>query len=269
MTRLRVRISRIPGVTPKNMLARPLVFGAVLGDFEFMDSADWRDYTTVTHGQRSQPGGGKGQHGRNLRTLNLEVLTQLGDPLPYEADRGASGARTRRELARILRSRAAFRFVATMHQSFGHGGAELRMNASVRSMTRTTRHGEPDTRYLSLEITEVRSAEVERRTRHGGDKLPTKHKIEKGDTLRALAKHYYKGRGQFWKAIKQANGDGRGVLKGYGPDEKLDKLIKGKQDKLKIPEAKLGWIEIGGKGLGDVGGHKVGEVHEGAEGLGT
>ena len=57
-----------------------------------------------------------------------------------------------------------------------------------------------------MEIVEYRGAHVDRREHDKSDKLPTKHKIKKGDTLRKLAKHYYKGQGAHWKHIKEANG---------------------------------------------------------------
>ena len=236
MTRLRVRISRIPGVTPKKVLPRFVVFGAVLGDFEWSEAAEWRDFSTVSGGQRTQPAGGKGQQGRQLRTLSLEVLTQWGSKLPYENPWAPRGVVVRRELQEILRARAPFRMVATMEEAYRSPGAELRMDATLRSLSQVIRHGQPDSRYLSLEIVEYRSAHVDRRKRGRTDRLPTRHKIAKGDTLRKLAKRYYKGKGHFWSAIKRANGGGNGLLKSYGPDEKLDKLLKGKQKTLRIPE---------------------------------
>lgn len=236
--RLHVRISRIPGVTPKNVLKHPLKLGIVTGDFDFQDTATWRDFATVSAGERSQPGGGRKTLGRSQRTLSLEVLTQWGGGLDWEDEGAASGTRIRQELFKVLHHRSPFRFVATMNEPFGASGSELRMNATVRSIGKSLRHGQPDSRYLAVDFVEYRGAHVDRRSHDKSDKLPAKHKVEAGDTLRKLAKHYYKNQGANWKLIKEANGGGKGALKGYGPDEKLDKLIKGKQRSLKIPEPK-------------------------------
>jgi hypothetical protein len=234
---LQARIARIPGITPKGVLGSSLIFGVILGDFEWSESGNWRDYDTVTGGERTQPAPGKGTKGRSLRRLNMDVLTAWGHRYPFENDRGSTGNEIRDGLAEIVRTRAAFRFVATLNTAFDSDPAELRMDATIRSLSRSTRHGEPDGRYLALEIVEYRSAETDRRSRTKTDKLPAKHKVKKGDTLRSLAKHYYKNHGELWSYIKRANGGSKGILKGYGPDDKLDKLVRGKQGTLKIPEA--------------------------------
>ena len=239
---LQVRLQRIPGVTPKSVLRKSIIFGVILDDFEWQDSADWRDFTTVSAGQRTQAVGGKGTAGRNLRSLSMEVLTQWGHRLSFENARGSGGNDTRRELHAIVRTRAPFRFVATMNRAFDSDPAELRMDATIRSLTRRTAHGEPDSRYLGLEIVEYRSVTVDRRSRSKSDRFPLRHKLEPGDTLRSLAKHYWKHKGVDWVIIKRANFslDDRafvGRMKGLGPDDPLVAPGRYKAgDRIKIPE---------------------------------
>ena len=136
-----------------------------------------------------------------------------------------------------MRARAPFRFVATNNRAFDSDPAELRMEATIRSLSRSTRHGEPDSRYLSLEIVEFRSAATERRSRTKSDKFPLKHKLDKNDTLRSLAKHYWKNKGADWILIKSANGGAQGRLKGVGPNETIVKAGRYKVgDRITIPE---------------------------------
>lgn len=242
--RYHARLARIPGVTPKSVLKSPLRFGVVLNDIEWYDSADWRDFSTIANGQRTQPAGGKAEKGRNLRTISLDVLTQFQPPptrtdpagprWSYEAPYADSGQKIRQEVAEIVRKRAAFRLAITMHTPRITGSpAELRMNATLRSVTRRTPHGEADSRYLVLEFVEFRSAQTDERSQDKSDALPTTHKIEAGDTLKSLAKLYYKGQKQHWDVIKRAN---KTLLKGYGSEKKLDALMKKKPGTLRIPE---------------------------------
>ena len=245
---LQVRLQRIPGVTPRDVLRKSIIFGVILNDFEWSEAADWRDFTTVSAGQRTQPAGGKGTRGRNLRSLSLEVLTQWGRKLPFENARGSTGNEIRNELAAITRARAPFRFVATMNRAFDSDPAELRMDATLRSVSRLTRFGEPDSRYLTIEIVEYRSAATERRSRTKSDKFPIKHKLDADDTLRKLAKRYWKNKGADWNLIKKANGGAGGRLKGVGPDEKIVKAGRYKVgDTIVIPETRTVGEVIGGE----------------------
>jgi hypothetical protein len=218
---LQVRLSRIPGITARDVLRESLIFGVILGDFEWSEDAEWREFQTVAAGTRSQPGPGSGAKGRGLRALSMEVLTQWGRRLPYENDRGSTGNEIRDGLAAILRARAPFRFVATLNTAFDTDPAELRMDARLLSMTRTTRHGQPDSRYLSIDISEYRGVDTDRRSRIKSDKFPLKHKLAAGDTLRSLAKRYYKNQGSQWNRIKEGNGGSRGRMKGLGPDDAI------------------------------------------------
>lgn len=234
---LQVRLSRIPGVTHPSVLRSSLIFGVILGDFAWDEDAEWREFNTVAAGMRSQPGPGAGSKGRNLRTLDMEVLTQWGRRLEYEHDRGSTGNEIRDGLAAILRARTPFRFVATLNTAFDSDPAELRMDGRLLAITRTTRHGEPDSRYLSISLSEYRGADTDRRSRVKSDKFPRKHKLASNTTLRGLAKLYYKNRGSLWTRIKDGNGGSRGRMKGLGPDDVIVSAKKYKPgDEVRIPE---------------------------------
>lgn len=81
---------------------------------------------------------------------------------------------------------------------------DVNMLAVLLSCNVTEEPGEPDTRYVQLQFQEYRPTEVERRAIKN-ELGPWRHDIAHGDTLYALAKHYYR-RQSDWKRIARANG---------------------------------------------------------------
>jgi LysM repeat protein len=140
------------------------------------------------------------------------------------------------ELYRVMRSRRPFKMVATIQGR----GDELRMNATLRSISRELRPGEADTRYYDLEIKEWRDASVGRKSsanvgRKGGQggqtDLPAKHKLTADDTFNSLSKDYY-GSTQFARDIASANG-----VSGWGMTTPIIQSQRFKVgDSIKIPK---------------------------------
>jgi nucleoid-associated protein YgaU len=241
---LRVRFSRINGQTPRGVLERPLWLPVVMGDFVVAEEAAHADYETIGAGQFSAPAGGPAS-ARQLREADMQSLTLDWDA-PWTIGT-RTPAQVKVELYKILRSRRPFLVLATITGS----GTELRMNATLRSINRTLRPGEADTRYYDLQVREWREASVVRKSsagigRKGGaggqTKLPAKHKLTAGDTFNSLSRDYY---GSYTQArdIAQSNG-----VYGWGmttPIVQTDRFKVG--DSITIPEKQLniGTLNVG------------------------
>jgi hypothetical protein len=224
---LRLRLSSIEDVTPRDVLRQPLYIPCVLGpDFEVEEAALHTDFDTVSAGQFSSPAGGK--KAPQLKTLSTDILSLTWDA-KWLTFPDTTPEEVRAELNAILRSRQPvelFTFIGP------HGnGEELRMYATLRSLRRILRHGETDTRYYSLEWKQWRSAVIRRKGGGGGARrFPVQHKLDEDDTLRSLANRYY-GTGELWAFLAAENG-----IKRWGSEDKLVKMGRYKVgDKIKIP----------------------------------
>jgi hypothetical protein len=222
---LRVRLTAIPGLTPKKILREPLRFQVIVSpDWEDTRTALFSDFETVGAGQFSSPAGG--DHAPQLRELSFESLT-----LDWEAKwlvyPETSPEEVREELEAILESRQPVELFA--HVGPGGSKVEARMMVTLRAMTRILRHGENDTRYFNLEWKQFRDATM---TRKGGNRysnLPTQYTLKKDDTLRSIADHFY-GVESMWEFLAASNG-----IKGWGGDDPLVKMGRYKVgDKIKI-----------------------------------
>lgn len=232
---LRVRFSRIRGVTRKGVLERPLYLPVALGEFTVEESAEHRDYSTVAAGEFSVPASGD-KTARQLRTTELETLTiDWHRYARWLANTDVTPEEVREELERILRYRTPFQVLATLSLARG-APSEIRMRATLRSMRRTLRPGERDTRYFTLELKEWRDNRVTRR-QHGGKghghkhKLPTTAELTGATSLWSLARHFYGSASPEWRAIARANG-----IRHWGPKTPLVRMRRFKSgDKVKIP----------------------------------
>lgn len=224
---IRLRLRAIPGLTPKAILRKPLRLPCVLGpDFEVGEEALHTDFDTVGAGQFSSPAGGR--KAPQLKTLSFDALTLTWDA-KWLVFPDTTPQEVRRELNEILRSRQPVELFAFLGP---HGtGEELRMYATLRGLNRILRHGESDTRYYSLSWKQYRNPVVRRRGRGGGSKrLPARHKLKSGDTLRSLAKRYY-GTRELWLFLASENG-----IKGWGGETPLVKMNRYEVgDQIKIP----------------------------------
>lgn len=229
---LRLRLTAIPDLTPRNILRKPLYLPCVLGpDFEVEEEALHTDFDTVAAGQFSSPAGGK--KAPQLKSLSFDALTLTWDAkwLVYP---DVTPQEVRQELNEILRSRQPVELFAFLGP---HGDdEELRMFATLRGLRRILRQGETDTRYYSLDWKQYRSPVIRRKGASGGSgKLPAQHKLTESDTLRSLANHYY-GTGELWLFLASENG-----IKSWGSEDPLVKMGRYKVgDSFKIPLAPTG-----------------------------
>ena len=225
---LHARLRRVSGLTPRSVLREPLRLPVIIGnEFSVEEEALWEEFDTVSAGRFAQAAAGK--HGEALRTVNLESLTMTWDP-GWMTNPGQDPQRVIKALKRTLRKRSVFDFLV-VQKSPGIGFADFAGFASIRRLALVAPRGEADTRYLRMDISGHRRISSGRR-RHGrGEDLPTTHVLDKNDTLRSLALHYY-GSGELWRLIAQANG-----ISNWGSETPLVEMGRYKPgDRIKIPE---------------------------------
>jgi hypothetical protein len=150
---LRCRFARIPGETPKGVLDSSLTLPAVLGNVEVTEEAQHSEYDTVSAGQFSEPAQG-GSVARMLRTIELEGLTLEWDAA-WLVKSGQDPDKVRGTLLAILRSKKGVEILLTMPGE-PTASPELRMFCTFRSVRRTMRQQENDTRYYNIAIKEWR-----------------------------------------------------------------------------------------------------------------
>lgn len=229
-TGLRVRLSRARGLTPRGVLDSPIWLPVVLGEFTVGESADHTDYDTHRAGEFSTPAQGGGR-ARKLRTTDLEMMALDWDAPWLQWYRHPDGIK--RELKKILRSKAPVKLLAQNRLQGGSDGDELRMLVTIRDTQRTLKPGEADARYWQLEIKEFREHSVRRlQSEEGrGYLLPTKHILRDSDTLMELSQRYY-GFHWGWRTIADANN-----IKNWGGETPIVKHDRWKNgDMLTIPK---------------------------------
>lgn len=165
---LRVRIRAIPGETDPATLTSALYLQmGPIGDFTIQETGQHNEYRTIASGEFSAPAPGRGSTARSLRSTTIQTLTLDWDA-SWLVNHDITPAEVRDELNDIMRLRTPFELLVTRKLP-EHGGSthELKMNATLRSITRTMRAREADTRYYDLEFREWRNAEVGRRAARG------------------------------------------------------------------------------------------------------
>lgn len=227
---LRVRLSRVPGETPRGVLRRPLYLPAVIGNFGWTEEFQHTEYETVRQGQFSQPALGPST-ARLLRTIDdMETLTLTWEAAWLVED-GLDPDEVYRVLHAIGRARRPVEMLASLKLD---ERPLLRTFITIRSITTQLRQGEPDTRYYTLRPKEWREAEGRRRGEGRGSKLPTKHKLTADDTLHSLSRRYYGGSPKYARDIARANG-----LTGVGVTTRITATRRfAVGQKIKIPKVK-------------------------------
>jgi hypothetical protein len=233
---LRVRLARIRGETPSKLLRQPFYFPATIGDFEVDEESPHTEYDTVSAGRFSQPPRAsiattatqrRARPGlddaRFLQSLTLDVMVMDWDA-PFLVEKGVTRKEMKDAIYPLFRSGAAFELLATLDF---HDEPELRMFATMRSVRRTLRGGEVDTRYYAIALSQWRDPSVDRRTstRTGRTHvtLPHRHKLRATDTLHSLSYEFY-GTYEGWREIASRNGI-RGIGQSY-------ELVKSKRFKV-------------------------------------
>lgn len=240
---LRVRLTRVPGETPKGILRRRLYLPAVLGDQTIEELATFTDQLTHRAGEFSYPTQG-GPGARMLRTFPLDFLT-LDWEAPWLAEY-YNPDKVVDELTAIIRSKRPVSVLALLRHSARARPTVFHANVTLRRLARTLRPGEADTRYGTLELKEWRATTGVRLTSESGKRasLPTTHILGPDDTLEFLSKKYY-GSPRYWRTIANANG-----LRSWGPRTRIVKSSRfrvGSVIKIpKLPEAAT--VRAGGGG---------------------
>jgi hypothetical protein len=227
---VRVRFTPIKGETPHAVLARALYLPALLGDWQISEDGAHNDYETVRHGEFSSRRFGSRRDMRMLRTLDMEALTL------YWRATWAHPSYQRpdwieKKLYMILRARCPVLMLVRLKQD-GWDDILVRMNVTFRSVQMSVKHGEPDTKYWSIQLKEWRHTGTGRRGHGVGKvKLPTTHRLKRTDTLQSLAKKYY-GSGHGWAAIAKRNG-----IKKWGMTSHIVNMSRFKVgSRIKIPK---------------------------------
>ena len=236
-TGLLVRIRPIHGLTPKKALRKTLHFPAVTSDpFEVIQTGMHTDYQTVSSGEYSMPTAGRKAAFLETSTFDILALSWDARWLGY---RDVDPHDIKKALTRIVEYHCPVHLIAQVNPHVrGHPGPEWDTYVTLRSVSRRLPHGEPDTRYYTVEWKEYREPGIGRRHKghkhgHGnkGHKLPTTHKLKAGDTLRKLAQEYF-GNGTQWRVIARANH----INKWGSNDPLVDKKRFKVGDRIKIPK---------------------------------
>lgn len=192
---LSVRFSRVAGHTAKGLLSPPLYLPVVLGDVTEHEDFGIVEYDTISAGQFSAPES-PAATARKLRTTDFETLTIDWYLYARWMSARVSPEKVRTQLAALGRSKTPFQLLASMTGRV-KDPAELRWKATLRSVERTIRPGEADTRYMTLALTEWRDPGSRRlgksassSTSTGGKTFPFKITITKETTLRSAARSY-------------------------------------------------------------------------------
>lgn len=228
---LHARFRAVRGLTPRAVLRSPLTLPVVIGEeFTVEEEALWEEFDTIGGGRHAQAAAGK--HGQALKTMSGEALTMTWDP-GFLVNPHVTMEQVKRQLEAILHERAAFDLliVNKPHSTF----AEFAGFATLRRLSISLKRGEPDSRYLQMDLSSHRRVSSRERG-HGpglsGSNLPTTTELTEDMTLRSLAEHYY-GSGAAWRNIAGANG-----ISNWGSEDPLVKMGRYKVgDRIKIPEA--------------------------------
>lgn len=215
---LRVRVSRIRGETPSNLLRAPFYFPAIVSQWSYQEEFLHSEYDTVAAGRFSQPArvqrtlskaDRRARPGIDeapfFRTLTLTVMVMDWDA-GFLVESGVSQHDFEANIVPLHRSGKPFELLAALDLK---QRPELRMFATLRTLQPSMHEGEVDTRYYDLAISEWRDPSLARRhsgvSRKRGVHLPARHKLTATDTLHSLSMEYY-GTYEGWREIAKTNG---------------------------------------------------------------
>lgn len=187
---LRVRLSRIDGLTKKGLLNRPYYFQCPpLEEFVVQWAHEFNDYMTVAQGEYSR------RSGRKLRTVQFETLAVDTLPVvgaarpvspPWVVEQAVSDKNDHRVVLRDVLS-AGTPFRLHVAQQLGTD-VLLDMPATLRTLNVATKGAEIDTFYFTCEFHEYRDPIVKRnaKSRSGGRKWPHTITLKADGTYRGM-----------------------------------------------------------------------------------
>jgi hypothetical protein len=241
--------------TKKGLLRHKFFFQcSPLDTFSYTRAHSHTDYDTVGAGQRSRPAG------RQLTQISFNTLFCDFDAAWMAWHYGrrfglgpTSPHAWTQDLLELLDSGTPFKVAVGYPRSSGHWDISG-MPVTLRNLQVEERGGEPDTRYIDVQLVEYRGLALRRRSRglptvatmhQHGDRitwdLGAGQKTMKNPTLAKLAKHFYGSAGR-WRAISKCARNKR--LKSWGAHRDLQAFAakhgRGKKGhktiKIEIPE---------------------------------
>lgn len=205
---LRICLSRCEG-TSRKVLQQPYYFQVPpLETFSTQHGFNFTDYETVSKGQFSRT------MSRQLRTVEFQTMFVDQDwffVLFKHKHTGPDPQKLSAQLVHILNTGTPFNLL--IGNTVLWDEYDVKMKATLRTLTVEERAGEVDARYVNVTFTEHRDLEIQKDGK--GEALPQTYKVQEGDTLRSLAKQFY-GEGNAWRVIAKAND-----LNNFLPDQKL------------------------------------------------
>jgi hypothetical protein len=196
---LRIKLSRIPGITPKKYLQTSYQFQhPPLSEYSINYGATYNTFTAVDGTEYGRKGG------RKLRTMSFDTII-LDWESPWAMQQGAGQMDSLRDsLVKLSENLVPFELLVT-HQYGNAGKVELHIDAVCPDLVITER--EPDARYPNVTFYEWRDPVA--KARASAKTWPQIHKLTHQDTLYSLARKYYGDKGAGKKgarAIAKENG---------------------------------------------------------------
>lgn len=204
---MQVKLSPIDNLTPKELL--PASFYFQCAPLETLSwSKEWvhEEYEVASHDTHDRP------QARGLKTVSFSTLVVDYDaPWTFYSvlDPIAIG-HTLEKLGDGLRP-----FLLSIRNRPLWGGAfDVRIIATLRSLSVEERAGEPDARYHDVSFKQHNESGLASKVRKKVT-VPVRHKLARGDTPSRLAKRFY-GSNAKWRELLKANG-----IKGLQADSDL------------------------------------------------
>jgi hypothetical protein len=229
-----VRFSKEPGITRKGFLKRPFYFQiAPLEEVRYAQAAEHTDYNVLAGYQLSRPAA------RQLIQITFRCVFLDYEPdyatfsFPKFPNNGPADWVT--QLRRLQRSMTPFH--VCMGQPRLVGRWEVDGAYTLRQLDVVENAGEPDARYLDIQLTEFDPAELD--VREKGDLIVTVFAdgrvrplagIQKPPTLAKVSRRVY-GTNKHWDAIAKAS-----KIKGWTANRDLREYIRKRRgrDRIKL-----------------------------------
>jgi hypothetical protein len=203
-----VKLSRIDGLTPKGLLDRAFYFQCPpTEEIRWAKGFSHAEYETLSGRTFSRP-----------QSIGLKTVTFSTLVIDWDAEWTFFSVKdlidVGEQLEHLGDSRQPF-MLSIRNRPLWGAKFDVRMPATLRSVSVAERAGELDTRYVDCEFTEYKRPAYGVAGRRGKSGQKRRHTLRSGDTLRKLAKSEL-GSYVEWKAIANANG-----IKGLNGDSDL------------------------------------------------
>lgn len=182
---LKIILRGVPNLTDPDVLDSPFFFQSPpIDNFTWTASHTHDDYDTINAGQFSRPSS------RQLKSTSFSTLFIDWDA-PWALTAAVLPIKVAHQLVAIQDTGTPFRLIVHQAELWGAHHHELDTLATLRSISVEHRGGEPDTRYVSMDVTEFRDPSA--RSRGPGNRKPPMHKLPTSARLvpvyQSTAKH--------------------------------------------------------------------------------